>query len=768
MAAGDIDDDGARDVVTIDWEWEDVGAVFVYPGSTTSSLVLGQTLLSTSADELGYSYANLGDVNGDGYDDAAVGARRYQTYAGRVDVYTGSAAGLSALPGTVLTGSASYDYLGVGVDGAGDVNGDGFGDVVVGAWGYGTGGAVFVYNGSATGVRSTSTASYGSPSTHLGRVVVGLGDVTGDGFADIGALGNDVPARIYYGSTSGIGSSPDLDVGEPRYGDAQRLAAIGDVNGDGVDDVSLEGQRLSGIQLFYGATTGLASAGELVVTGHTFADSLVGAGDVDGDGYDDLAVGDADHDGGAGRIYTVAGGSSGLVERGAVTGTNAEGLGLGMASAGDVDGDGRADLFAKGATVRLEVFLGSAVGLAPDPTYTDVDQLLGYAFDAGDFNGDGSLDVLSANPDADGGAGAAYVYSGGDDADGDGYLSFEDCDDSDASNVPTTRYADLDGDGFGDPSARANVCPDTPGYVDDATDCDDDDAGIHPGASEICDDGNTDEDCDGLDDDDDPGATGQTTFYQDADDDNHGVPTATKSACDGGVGWAAVDDDCDDAEARVHPGRAEICDAGDVDENCDGVADDLDSAPVGQLAYYEDADGDGYGTGASEVSCEPVLGRVPAGGDCDEGDIAINPAAPELCGTGVDEDCDGQVDEADDGAPATQGPRRSTQTASTRIVTAWRPATWTRTKTGPGATPSSLRKTWSVRGTRRRSLELRSTATTPIPTFAPAPSSLPETASTRTVTASSLAGKTPTRTALGLRTRRSRATTRTAPTSERR
>ena len=99
-----------------------------------------------------------------------------------------------------------------------------------------------------------------------------------------------------------------------------------------------------------------------------------------------------------------------------------------------------------------------------------------------------------------------------------------------------------------------------------------------------------------------------------------------------GDGFAQADD-CDDADAEVHPDAAELCDG--IDNDCDGVTDPT-------VAWFTDADGDGWGTGGGE-DCEPPAGSVDVGGDCDDADPAVNPGATEVC-NGVDDDCDGTVD----------------------------------------------------------------------------------------------------------------------------
>ncbi len=167
----------------------------------------------------------------------------------------------------------------------------------------------------------------------------------------------------------------------------------------------------------------------------------------------------------------------------------------------------------------------------------------------------------------------------------------EDCDgtaDEDAVDAPT-RYADLDGDGYGDAGSPETGCLPGGPAVDDATDCDDADAAAHPGAAEHCD--GADEDCDGVTDE---GAVDATAWYRDGDGDGYGNGPAFFE-CEPGSGWSATAGDCDDADPTRGTGTPETCNG--VDDDCDGVVDGgygvpgtyptiqdaLDDAPAGAL-----------------------------------------------------------------------------------------------------------------------------------------------------------------------------------------
>ncbi len=132
-------------------------------------------------------------------------------------------------------------------------------------------------------------------------------------------------------------------------------------------------------------------------------------------------------------------------------------------------------------------------------------------------------------------------------------------------------FADLDGDGYGDPGTTTWACDAPSGYVSVsyATDCDDGDAAVNPSADELCD--TVDNDCDGDVDEDD--AVDVTTWYADDDGDGYGDPSDDLLACSMPSDHVADSSDCDDGDADIHPGAAEMCSDG-VDDDCDGTADD--------------------------------------------------------------------------------------------------------------------------------------------------------------------------------------------------
>ena len=251
--------------------------------------------------------------------------------------------------------------------------------------------------------------------------------------------------------------------------------------------------------------------------------------------------------------------------------------------------------------------------------------------------------------------------SGLSDADADGFTSDVDCDDDDPAVNPDASetcdgvdddcddaidegttidlWPDVDGDGYGDQGSPTEGCSQGSGLVVDGSDCDDSDADVNPGATEVC---NTiDDDCDGDIDDADAStdASSETTFYRDEDGDGYGYEPSTTTACEQPSGYTDNAEDCNDAIDTINPDAQEICNGidDDCDEFIDGDDDSIDPSTVSE--YYADSDGDGYG-GESVLACELVSGLVENDGDCDDTNADANPGEEESCAD-FDANCDG-------------------------------------------------------------------------------------------------------------------------------
>ncbi|MBK7760212.1 MAG: hypothetical protein IPI35_28155 [Deltaproteobacteria bacterium] len=235
----------------------------------------------------------------------------------------------------------------------------------------------------------------------------------------------------------------------------------------------------------------------------------------------------------------------------------------------------------------------------------------------------------------------------------------DDNDSSTSASGKTTYYKDADNDTFGDKNDTGSLlCDTTSTYkVTNNTDCDDTKSAINPGATEICDASNTDEDCDSLADDNDSSASSatKTRYYKDADSDTYGdLSDAGSLRCDTNSTYkVATNNDCNDAVAAINPGATEICDASNTDEDCDSLADDNDSSASAatKTTYYKDADGDNFGdkSDSGSLRCDTNgTYKIATNTDCDDSKSSVNPSATEVCDSlNVDEDCDTLIDDAD-------------------------------------------------------------------------------------------------------------------------
>ena len=408
-----MDGDGRPDLL--------VGAVDRNEGAGRAYLVLGASIVDNTValadadyvltgeearDRMGYAVAGAGGVDGDGLDDVLIGAESVGG-AGAVYLLFGKSLGAEGDLGPAdadvrLLGEAG-DSAGWSVAGAGDVDGDGLDDVLVGAYGHDDGsGKVCLFLGarlgddSAVSLAAADHTFVGGAGMRAGASVASAGDVDGDGRADLlmsevlnggGRAYLVLAERLGSGGTREISDADTLFLGE-REGDwaGASVAGVGDVDGDGRDDVLIgapyneEVGRHSGkAYLFLGSQLSTDTVHDIDEARFSFLGSepedwagfsVAGAGDVDGDERADLLIG-APQPSNTGRVYVVLGSrldasmTLDLADADAVfEGQASEFAGGSVASAGDVDGDGRSD-FLLGATGRNAKTGGAFVVLSP-------------------------------------------------------------------------------------------------------------------------------------------------------------------------------------------------------------------------------------------------------------------------------------------------------------------------------------------------------------------------------------------------------------------
>lgn len=611
----------------------------------------------------GYGASGGGDADGDGYADALLfigpSSSASSASAAGVDLFLGPFNTLYVADEDLRfpvpsTSSAYARTWGDSASVEGDADGDGQADVWI-AWSsermlY------LVTDGSETPADWSSVSSAPAGATVSRRLAV-PGDMDGDGLdeaAQVYAVSSAGTAQIFAGSTLGL--DEPLSVASPSGLNASgaTLAPGGDLNADGYADLLLGtpggtgalSEILGGADLSAAVWTKVREGASREALGA----SVSTAGDYDGDGYDDVVAGSS----GAETVSILLSDGTGALTLTRTLDSEADdptGLGSLVVGGQDLDQDGYGDLIYRDyyddeddrtRKYNLVAFsmVRSSVGHYVDPSLSRT--FASSVVMTPDLDGDAYPDVLITGATT----GGVSLYRGYADLDEDGFSSRFDCDDADDGVHPLAEEdpasagdqdcdgyeicaADADADGFrgeGEVASEDADCED-PGEADPSAseDCDDADAAVHAGATELPGDG-VDADCDGVE-----------RCYVDADAD--GYRTDETEAGDADCEdprealASAPDGDCDDADRQVHPGADEGVGDG-VDQDCDGAE-----------RCYADADADGF-TGGDTVSgdldCVGALDASAPDGDCDDADATVHPGAEESPGDGLDTTCDGR------------------------------------------------------------------------------------------------------------------------------
>lgn len=419
---GDINNDGFADIIIGNSEFAtSAGKSYIYfggaaPDSSVDIELEGEWINNLNS----YSLSILSDINGDGFDDIITGAPGYRSAyitelgTGRAYVYFGGTEA-DTLADLVLSGDPSFGNFATDVSGGGDFNNDLYNDFIVRDYNN-----VYLYFGGPLVDNVPDIIFSGlSGLEEWGNSIAFAGDLNNDGFDDliIGDPGNESTkgqAFIYFGNDS-LENTADLtlDNGEMPNLFGYSVTGIGDHNGDGFDDVIVGdiGSSYSGKALLFYGSENIDSEADLIIYGETypqnssnFSRAMAGAGDINNDGYADFILSDETHNN-LGRVYLYLGGSEpdrnydyifdGL-EKDSQFGWSLDG-------SSDINNDGISDVVIGShsenyAIGKTYIYYGSeSLDNEADIVYQGSQSNDFFAFSlssGGDVNGDGKADVV--------------------------------------------------------------------------------------------------------------------------------------------------------------------------------------------------------------------------------------------------------------------------------------------------------------------------------------------------------------------------------------